>query len=263
MEPIVITYNNEPTENSDFFFETCKRNGWNLKPIGLGEKWEGFANKINAYKNICCELPSDQIVVISDARDVFCVRQPKAFIEGFLEFKSDIVVSTELFCDGKIDIPESYKCPQCCSLNPYYKSRGITPGIRKFINSGLIAGKAKQLGDMWAWIQEHKFTDDQLGLHHYANTFPDRITLDLEAVLLHSSTFGVNAGIQNIRIQKQDAPTFAEIMGCSAFFLHIPGIKNKGQTFVYNMIKTTLTKYKSDDMLKLYNYPIPMYNKIF
>ena len=263
MDPLLITYDNAPNENSEFFFETCKRNGWNIRHVGLGEKWEGFINKINAYKKICYELPPDQIVVISDARDVFCVRPPKAFIEGFLEFKSNIVVSTELFCGGKLDIPESYKCVQCCSLNPYYKSRGMTPGIRKFINSGLIAGRAKQLGDMWNWILENKFTDDQLGVHHYANTFPDHIMLDLDAILLHSSTFGVNAGIQSIHLQKQDAPTFAEIMGCGAFFLHIPGNKNKGQAHIYDMVKTTLTKYNSDDLQKLYKYPIPSWNEIF
>jgi hypothetical protein len=261
--PIVITYDNAPTETSHFFFETCTRNGWVVKHLGLGEKWEGFTNKIKAYAKLCRELPSDQIVVISDARDVFCVRPPKAFIEGFLEFKGDIVVSTELLCEGNFEASETDMHTQCYPLNKYYEVRGIKPGIRKYINSGLIAGRAKSIADMWTWILENKFTDDQLGVCKYAVTFPERIELDLHAQLLHSSTFGVNAGIQSIHIQKHDSPTFAELMGCGAFFLHIPGNKNKGQSNIYNMVKLVLEKYMSNHLFILYNYPIPAWNEIF
>ena len=116
---------------------------------------------------------------------------------------------------------------------------------------------------MREWIIENKFTDDQLGICKYAVTFPERIELDIHAVLLHSSTFGVNAGIQSIHIQKQDSPTFAELMGCGAFFLHIPGNKNKGQFHIYNMVKMILEKYSSNHLLALYNYPIPAWNEVF
>jgi hypothetical protein len=261
--PILITYDNAPTETSHFFFETCARNDWNVKHLGLGEKWEGFINKIKAYAKICSELPAKQIVVISDARDVFCVRPPKAFIEAFLEFKGDIVISTELLCEGNFEASESDIHIQCFPLNKYYSARDIKPGIRKYINSGLIAGRAGAIADMWTWILENKYTDDQLGVCKYAVTFPARIELDIHASLLHSSTFGVNAGIQSIHIQKQDSPTFAEFMGCGAFFLHIPGNKNKGQSIIYDMVKMVLEKYSSNHLLALYNYPIPECNEVF
>jgi hypothetical protein len=263
MDPILITYDNAPNENSKFFFETCIRNGWKINHIGNGETWLGFINKINAYKKVCEELPADQIVVLSDSRDVFCTRAPIGFIDGFNEFKSDIVVSTEIFSDGYIDKPDTAENIKSMPLHAYYKHHNITPGIRKYINSGLIAGRANALAFMWSWIIEQKFEDDQLGVHSFANTFPDKVALDKDAVLLHSSTFAVHAGVKNMHIQKLDAPTFGELLGCSAFFLHIPGTNLRGQGKLYEIIKDHLQKYSSFELLKLYGYRIPQWNEIF
>lgn len=263
MDPILITYDNAPTKNSKFFFDTCIRNGWKLIHLGEGDEWLGFINKINAYKKICEELPADQIIVLSDARDVFCTRASIGFIEGFNEFKSDIVVSTEIFSDSYINKPDTAEHIKSIPLHAYYKYHNITPSLRKYINSGLIAGRAKALAYMWNWIVEQKFDDDQLGVHCFANTFPDKIALDKDAILLHSSTFAVNAGIKNIHIQKLDAPTFSELLGCGAFFLHIPGTNLKGQDKLYQMIKEHLQKYSSCELFKLYNYNIPQWNETF
>jgi hypothetical protein len=262
--PCVVSYENAPSnENTAFFFETCRRNGWNLIHVGAGEEWRGFMNKIIAYKKVCDELADDRLVVFSDARDVFCVRPPKAFRDGFASFGRDIVVSTEIFSDTYIDKPDDAQHFKSVPLHAYYRHHGLTPGIRKYINSGLIAGKAAALRHMWTWILEQKFNDDQFGIHVYANTFPERISLDADAALLHSSTFAVNAGVEGIHIQKHDSPTFAELLGCGAFFLHIPGISIKGQARMYDMVKTHLQAYTSDLLLKMYNYPIPEWNEIF
>lgn len=238
MEPIVISYDNQPTDTTRLYVETLERHGWNYTMLGEGEIWRGFINKMDAYSRHLRTLDDNQVVVITDARDVLCVRQPYAFLEGFRECKRDIAVSMELFCGGKFDVADNYQNIQCVPLTNYWKYNPTKNPIRKFVNSGLIAGKVSALKHMYDWIIEHKFTDDQYALGSYMNTFPEHVYADCNADLLHTSTFGVNAGIQSLHIQKQDSPTFAELFGRGAFFLHIPGMANKGQKCVYESVAT-------------------------
>jgi hypothetical protein len=173
--------------------------------------------------------------------------------------KSDIVVSAEVFCEGKLEVPDGYKGRQCVSLHSYYKHHDIkSHPIRKFVNSGLIAGRAKTAKHMWEWILEQGFTDDQYGLGMYMNTFPMNVRLDADAEILHTTTFGVNGGIYSIHQQKLDAPSYGELFGCGPYFLHIPGNRNfKGQKALYDIVKCHLEKHTSDELIRLYSSEIP------
>ena len=271
-EPIVISYDNDPTENTEFYIKTLESQGWKYKLIGQGEVWEGFISKIRGYNNVLKTLPDDQIVVITDARDVLCVRCPKAFLEGYNEFKSDIIVSMELYCGGKLDVNEDFRFDQCKPLHSYWRFHKKSPfPARKFVNSGLIAGKVSALRTMFTWIVDGGFTDDQYAVGSYMTTFPDRVAADIDASLLHTTTFAVNAGILSIHIQKHDSPTFAEIYGRGAFFLHIPGLARKGQTgpsgtgqtVVYQALKTLIADGACGPQLaKAYGWPEPRWNKL-
>jgi hypothetical protein len=258
-DPIVITYENEDTNTfSGNFFESLKNTGWNYIRVGMGEKWNGYMTKVRAYLSVCDKFDAEQVLIFSDARDVLAVRPPKAFSEAFAYFKSDIIVSGEIFCDGKTERPDDYIGYQCVSLFPYFKANNMTTPIRKFVNSGLIAGKASHLKLMWAWIIDKGFDDDQLGVGSYMNTFPHRIRLDYDAELLHTTTFGVNAGIQRIHYQKIDSPSFAELNGIGSFFLHIPGINHsKGQMKLYNLVIDYLLKCSEKEWLGVYKYKTP------
>jgi hypothetical protein len=234
----VISYDNQPTDTTRLYIDTLVKHGWDYTMLGEGETWRGFVSKMDAYSRHLRTLEDSQVVVITDARDVFCVRSASAFLEGFKECGCDIVVSMELFCGGYFDVADDYQNQQCVPLSAYWKK--VTPKnpIRKFVNSGLIAGKVCALNHMYSWIMERKFTDDQYALGQYMCAFPDRVYADTDAALLHTSTFGVNAGIQSLHIQKQDSPTFATLFGRGAFFLHIPGMANKGQKCVYDSVAT-------------------------
>jgi hypothetical protein len=260
---VLVTYENEETIEFRFFEKTALHNGWKIVRIGEGEKWEGFVNKINGYMKFCSSLPDNTIVILSDARDVFCLRPPNAFTDAFNYMKADILVSAEIFCEGQIEVKEDYVGRQCVSLQPYYKFHNIKPHpIRKFVNSGLIAGKAKALRHMLQWIIDQNYTDDQLGVGMYMNAFPMNVRLDADAELLHTSTFGINGGVYTIHQQKHDAPNFAELFGCGAFFLHVPGYKNiKGQKLLYECVKQHLELHNTDELLKIYNEPPPPWDK--
>lgn len=263
--PLLISYDNAPTDTTNLFRKTLDSNKWDYKILGEGEKWEGFMTKINAYNNFLKTIDDNRIVIISDARDVVCLRGPKAFTKGFESFNRDMVVSMEIFCGGYYDVPADFRCVQCKPLTEYWKYYSITSlPIRKYVNSGLMAGKASALKHCLSWIIDNKFTDDQLGLGNYMITFPERVAADIDASLLHTTTFGVNAGIQSIHVQKHDSPTFAEFFGRAAFFLHIPGMKGTGQCVIYNYVKTMVNTGASNDILcEPYKYKEPEWDEIF
>lgn len=264
--PIVLSYDNAPTENTLFFEDTLKKNKWEYKLIGKGDVWKGWPTRTRAYKAALDSMYDDQVVVISDARDVICMRSPRAFMEAFAEFGTDIVASSELFCEGREDPDERPEVhTQCMPLRAYWKHRGFeTPPDRQFINAGLLCGKAKALRAFYAWALEKGFVDDQLALGSYALAYPDRILCDHEAKLLHTTNFGVNAGIQSIKKQARDSPSFAEMYGRGAFFLHIPGCVNKGQKEVYESVKRLVQSGVSDAQIRTpYGFPEPTWNETF
>ena len=264
-EPLVITYDNNPTENTKTFLKSLEKNKWKYNLIGEGEKWEGWITRLIAYKKCLATIPDEQLVVLSDARDVLCLRGPKAFTKGFNSFNKDIVVSMELLCNGHFDQNPDLCYTLCRPLTEYWKHHSITKlPDRKYANNGLVAGRAKALKTYFDWVFENKYTDDQLALGLYINKYPDLVGLDINANLLHSSTFGVNAGIQSIHIQKQDSPTFAELFGRAAFFLHVPGCNGKGQAVVYEYVKRMVDAGASDAHLSApYKYKEPEWDEIF
>lgn len=263
--PIVITYDNAPTESTRKFIETLERNRWKYTLIGGGEVWKDFTNKLNGYRDAVAALSPETLVVLSDARDVLCVRGPKAFAKAFRTFGKELLASTELFCDGKLDVPSDFKCFQSAPLNEYWRHCGVTSlPDRKFVNSGLIAGEAKAVLAFLEWSIQGKFTDDQYALCSYVNTFPAKIALDVEAAVLHTTTFGVNAGIQSIHVQKKDSPTFAELFGRGAFFLHVPGLKNKGQRIIYDSLVRVIDIGIGHSVLTVpYGYAEPEWDEVF
>jgi hypothetical protein len=239
-KPLVISYDNEIKDETNRFITTLENNNWDYMIVGKGEKWYDFITKIVAYNTILKTLPDDKIVILSDARDVYCCRNPKKFIEEYNIFNGKTIVSTELFISGVLDSNKAKHFNKGVPVINYWNYHKITnlPNT-KYVNSGLIAGKVSNLIEQTNWqisyAIKNNIRSDQLVLTHYINEFPDKIILDTDAIILHTSTFGVNAGIQNMHIQKQDSPTFAEFYGRSAFFLHIPGTMNKGQKEIYDM----------------------------
>lgn len=260
--PLVISYDNNPTNETRIFIKTLEANGWEYEIIGLGETWKGFETKVEGYHKFLKSLPDNKLIVLSDARDVVCLRSNKAFLEGFNTFGKPMVVNMEVFCDGKVEVASDYIGGQCVSLTKYWKHHNIVKmPLRKFVNSGLIAGRVSELRKWLSWTIENKLLDDQMALGSYMNAFPNRIAVDTDAILLHSSTFGVNAGIQEIHMQKNDSPTLAELFGRGAFFLHIPGCTAKGQKKVYTTVCKLLEMGICDKNMSVdYSYKEPKWN---
>lgn len=272
-KPLVISYDNQITEETNRFINTLENHDWDYMIVGKGEKWSGFITRTIKYNAILKTLPAEKIVVLTDARDVYCCRTSGSFIDGFNTFGGKTIVSSELFLMGSMNfIEEDLKKTdfwQGIPLNNYWKYHGITNlPHRKYVNAGLICGQASKLIEQTNWqinfCIQNNITDDQLSLCHFIEEHPDKVILDTDAILLHTSTFGVNAGIQQQHIQKIDSPTFAEFYGRSAFFLHIPGTMNKGQREIYNTCWEIIQRgICSKKILNLYGYNEIKWNEKF
>jgi len=218
---------------------------------------------MKGYLNVLRNLPENKLVILSDARDVLCLRAPTEFVKGYLSFHKELVVSMEISCGGLFNVPDTYLCVQCTPLKAYWKHNNTsTLPDRKFVNAGLIAGRVSSLKSFLDWAIANNFTDDQLALGSYMNIFPERVGADCHAILLHTSCFGVNAGKQDVNLQKTDSPTFAELFGRGAFFLHIPGCANKGQKIVYTEVCKVIEQGVYGPMISApYNYSEPMWDE--
>jgi len=253
MEPLVLTYDNAPNDNTRFFVTTLQQTKWNYKLVGEGEKWEGFPTRMRCYIKELSELKEDQIVLLSDARDVVAVRPPNEFVKGFLSYGGRVVTSMELFCEGYMT-DDKTTGSQCIPLTKYWKHYNLTElPNRKYVNMGLVAGHAKDLIAMLTWILENKYTDDQLGLCNYLNAFPHLVCADVHADLLHTSGSGICCCTCNNILQSADGPTFTELLGCGAFFLHIPGQGSKGQRFMYEAVLDFLKHHNGRKLTDVYS----------
>jgi len=275
-KPLVISLENNYKENknSQTYEQTLKNKKWDYVFIGEGVKWCGFITKINTYFEHLKTLHPEKIVVLTDSRDVFCVREPNNFIDdinNLTNINDKIIISSEIFLLGQMDwSDESIKKELEKDKNYFFQGIPIKKywehynklyniPLRKYVNSGLIIGKVKNLINAFEWMIINKFNDDQLGLSNYANNFPQLVYLDFDANLLHTSCFGVDGGLYDVK-QKFDSPTLAELFGFANYFLHIPGINiSKGQKYMYEYL-TELIKNNSfaneNHFAKLYDIKI-------
>jgi hypothetical protein len=251
--PLVITYDNRPGDNTAFYINTLKKNKWDYALIGKGEEWKGWPTRMSAYLNMLKTLPSEKVVVLTDARDVICCRSPHAFMDAFTSFSRDLVVCGELMCENRFDRPDDYiGTIQCHPIANYWKYHGISPRPkRKYVNNGLVVGRVWKLIELLKFGLDNAYTDDQYALGSYVNSHPQRVAVDTEMELFHTSCFGAFAGMMDVRLQKDDSPTLAELFGRSVFFLHIPGMTGiQGSRVVYTIVKSLVQIGVSDPMLR-------------
>ena len=244
--PLVIG-NDANLENGSSFLNSLTKHNWEYAILSSDNKWQ-------AYKTFLESLPDDKLVIISDTRSVFCCRDSKQFMQGFTSKQSNIIVSMDVLCHGKFETDVSRG--QCIPLTKYWKEqkRDKTP-LRKFVNGGLVCGKASSLRKLFAWASTQASSSDQILYANYMNAFPNEVYADDAAEILHSSSYALNGGLCSYQNQIQDSPTLAELFGHGAFFLHIPSLDDNCQKTIYKYVKALLDLGANADLLKINNYP--------
>lgn len=266
--PIVLSYESDlSNKNALVFKKTLEKNKWEYNFIGDNVKWTGFKDKIIGYYTYLKTLPENKVVILSDSRDVFCLRDSTLFMEKISNIiENKIIISAEMYLLGHMNWTKEqmekqiFKDPnffyQGIPLDNYWLYYNKTDDLpmRKYVNSGLIVSRVKNLINAFKWILDNNYVDDQLGFACYINKFPQLIYLDYNADFLHTSSCFINASLYNHDIQKTDAPTFTELFGMSSYFLHLPGsVVSKGQKYIYDVIYKLLKFDIIDkDMYSLY-----------
>jgi hypothetical protein len=234
--PFVLTYDNELPPSAQFYAQTLKEHGWDYAIVGKGQPWTGWKARAQAYKAVLETVDPTRIVVLSDARDVICLRSAQTFKGAFEACKAHMLVSTELSAGGVIGVPSKEEKYNVTPLNAYWKHHGILDPTRPYVNAGLICGRVYAVLQYLNWFIQSSHTDDQKALGDYMNRHPDRVTADMHADVLHTTNCGINGGAQDVQLQAKDSPSLAELCGRGAFFLHVPNGVSKGQSYVYEHV---------------------------
>lgn len=265
-KPLAITYDNLFIENQNTknLIYTLQLQNWDFSVIRISEKYTNHLDKVNGYYEFLKVLPKDKIVVLMDSRDVFCLRDSMHFIENFKFLRTDIVVSLEIWANTSLDIVYE-PTNQCIPLVDYWKYNKVHSWPnRRYVNSGLIAGKVSELLKMFEFLNNNTnlSNDDQELVGIYMNKNPQNIFGDFNADLLHTSTFAKGGGSIKMSVQNSDSPRYGDLLGKGAFFLHFPSISAKGQKYVYDMTRKLLIdeSFNSINFNILYGYTENMFS---
>ena len=121
MNPLVVTYCNKfketNHENTRRLGETLQNNDWAHVVLGEGETWVNYMTKMSAYRRHLETLPPDKIVIISDAHDMYCLRNVHYFVSEFKALNKPIVVSAEFFAEGRINHDPAHTFMNTGSMN--------------------------------------------------------------------------------------------------------------------------------------------------
>lgn len=136
---------------------SARKYGIDIVNVGTNIEWEGTdmsalggGMKINLMKDYVKHLHDDDIVLFTDAYDVFYADDLETITERFLEFDKDIVFSGELYCWPQKELATEFP---------------NAPTRFKYINSGTYIGRVKELKKLYSYEKIEHWDDDQLFVH--------------------------------------------------------------------------------------------------
>lgn len=88
----IITYATKSTGYLPALQQSAERFNYKLVILGQNEKWNGFMQRIDAYRIFCEKLKSDDVVCCIDAYDCILLRNSDDFLRTFYSFNSDKVI---------------------------------------------------------------------------------------------------------------------------------------------------------------------------
>ena len=183
----LITYENTKHPNLEWLKRTAAKYGWpSVTVLGQGDEWKGFGTKIFSYTKYIESLPENDVVVVVDARDVLVNGTVDQFLKEFetLPYYS-LLVSAEFGCcspgDPKVEA-ETRRWVESLSPN----------NMNRFLNSGMIAGRAKTFQQIYPFGMTRYDEDDQNSMTNYWIKNPNDIVLDYDETVFSNSTWSPN-----------------------------------------------------------------------
>ena len=208
--------------HSQFYFPvykaSCERGGIDLTVLGWGKKWKGFLWKFNLVIDYLQTLPDSDIVIFTDAFDVFVLKDSETILRKFKSFNSPIVLSKDADSDNFI-IHHFVKriFPKCCDV---------------YLNSGLYGGYVWALKQMFSILKKKldfsdNSADDQRLLGTICSTpfYKENIVVDKDYILFYNVFSSNLIRPCNLDIKIRDGKIVNDL-GIEPSFIHAPAKGN-------------------------------------
>ena len=162
-------------------YESAQQNNIETINLGKGIVWEGGnmnksggGHKVNLLREYISMLPDHDVLFFSDAYDIIISTSLDEITGRYLEFKHDIIFSSERFC-----WPSEELATEIIATNKTIEPYNDTP--YKYLNSGMFIGTVKHIKKLLNEIPND--SDDQL---YYQKEYISKrhdIVLDLEGYI--------------------------------------------------------------------------------
>ena len=162
-------------------YQSAGYNNHKVVNLGKGRDWKGGTmestgggQKVNQLREYISMLPDHDVLFFSDAYDIILCTSLDEITGRYLEFKHDIIFSSERFC-----WPDEELATEIISTNKTIEPYNDTP--YKYLNSGMFIGKVKHIKKLLSEIPND--SDDQL---YYQKEYISKrhdIVLDLEGYI--------------------------------------------------------------------------------
>ena len=267
---IVIIYETDLEHpNLQHFKASLKKHGYNYVILS-DKKWEGFGAKIKRINRYLRQLDPNQLVLVSDARDVLAVNfKSTDFVSAIskVDIEHKVVVSTEIGCC----VPTAFKPGELRSTSGRVLHRtydGIAANKKNnnsdsvwkkmfaqraqkhniehpvshkqsiYLNAGIYCGKAGNIRHIYEKMNITDKEDDQLLMSEVFYHFPNKFYMD------YNRDFFSNSHVWDSNNNK----SFQEDTGCfyerhndkildaylqkTPYFIHTPGKHFKCYDFI-------------------------------
>jgi hypothetical protein len=209
----IILYSDQNTAGLRNLCRTLDQGQFQYQWIGEGDHYAGHHSLIERVLTYLQSEPDDQPLVKLDAHDVLAYGTSSEMIDQWNRLLNEhpnhsLIVGSESLCT-------TYPIPLT-----YYAYHQINPQQhpRPYINSGCLWSTAKGLRDFYQWAQA--YTDDQIALIKYADTYPDRVILDLKSQLVFNQTIIDGADFVTVDGQPR---VYSSLTQTYPIFHHVPG----------------------------------------
>ncbi|ESO01390.1 hypothetical protein HELRODRAFT_185714 [Helobdella robusta] len=200
----LLVYTVATEENDGFkrFMNSATKFNYNVKVLGLGEKWNGgdVARGVGGGQKVRLlrealeqhKYSGNLVIMFLDSYDLVLTLDSAKLLERFDKFQVNVLFSAEEFCWPSVELAASY--PE------------VGPNEKRFLNSGGFIGHAPQLYTIVNRFPLRDDDDDQL---FYTNVFlADREKLNI-ALDTHSLIFqNLNGALDDVSVNFETDSTY-------------------------------------------------------
>lgn len=177
--------------------------GFKLNILGENEKWGGFSWKINKYLQALKGLPAEEVIICTDAYDVFVVGTPQEVLEKYKSFNKTLVFSGQRkYATSKIFQKLANKV---MSDDIFFNSSMLPPTKTSYRwpCTGLFMGPAGELVELFIKLLQLNVPtvgNDQILMTKYYLKYPTSIALDEDCHIFQNlwKTRGLVKGVFNV-----------------------------------------------------------------